>query len=86
MSLLPQQIPPQTQPFGTEEIGTDGKPTGRVIIDITWYLFLYNIGKQTLSASGTPLPIPPALFLSLPEDESVPPNPVTPNTLIWLDV
>jgi hypothetical protein len=52
---------------------------------VNWYLFLYNIGKQTLSGSGTPIPVPPGVFLSIPEDDTVPPNPVTPNTLIWLD-
>jgi hypothetical protein len=86
MSLLPQLIPPQTEPFGENEIGSDGKPTGRIIIGVNWYLFLYNIGKQTLSGSGTPIPVPPGVFLSIPEDDTVPPNPVTPNTLIWLDL
>jgi hypothetical protein len=84
MALLPQTIPPQTEPFGEAEM-LDGKPTGRIIIGINWYLFLYNIGKLTLSGSGSPIPVPPALFLSLPSQDLVPPNPVTPNTLIWLD-
>jgi hypothetical protein len=86
MSLLPQLIPPQTEPFGEVQIDPQsGKPTGNIIIGVNWYLFLYNIGKQTLSGSGTPIPVPPSVFLSIPEDDTVPPNPVTPNTLIWLD-
>jgi hypothetical protein len=84
MSLLPMTVPPQTEPFGEAEV-VDGKPTGKIIIGVNWYLFLYNISKQTLSGPSTPIPVPPALFLSLPDDETVPPNPVTPNTLIWLD-
>ena len=87
MSLLPQTIPPQTEPFGVAEMDAQtGKPTGKIIIGVNWYLFLYNIGKQTLSGPGTPIIVPPAVFLSIPEDDTVPPNQVTPNTLIWLDV
>jgi hypothetical protein len=85
MALLPQQIPPQPQPLGQIELDPDGKPTGKVLINVDWYLFLYNISKNTLSAPATPIPVPPATFLSIPEDESVPPNPLMPNTLIWLD-
>jgi hypothetical protein len=86
MSLLPQTIPPQTEPLGEIQLDAAGKPTGKMIIGINWYLFLYNISKQTLSAPGTPIIVPPAVFLSIPEDDTVPPNQVTPNTLIWLDV
>jgi hypothetical protein len=86
MSLLPQTIPPQTEPFGEAQLDQAGKPTGKIIVGINWYLFLYNIGKQTLSAPGTPIIVPPSVFLSIPEDDTVPPNSVTPNTLIWLDV
>jgi hypothetical protein len=85
MSLLPQIIPPQSEPFAEAEIGSDGKPTGKTIISVNWYLFLYNISKGTLSAPSTPIPVPPAVFLSIPEEDAVPPNAVTANTLIWLD-
>jgi len=86
MSLLPQTIPPQTEPFGEVQRDAAGQPTGKIIVGINWYLFLYNIGRQTISAPGTPIPVPPAVFLTLPDDPLTPPNPVTPNTLIWLDV
>jgi len=86
MSLLPQTIPPQTEPFGEVQRDKDGQPTGNIIIGVNWYLFLYNIGKQVISAPGTPIPVPPALFLTLQDDVLTAPNPVTPNTLIWLDM
>lgn len=85
MSLLPQTIPPQTEPLAEAQLDDNGKPTGKIIIGINWYLFLYNIGKQTISAPGTPIPVPPAVFITLSDDVLAPPNPVTPNTLIWLD-
>lgn len=68
MSLLPQQIPPQTTIFGTVQIGQDGKPTGNVIIDQNWWLYFFNIGKQVLSGPTSPIPVPPAVNIALTDD------------------
>jgi hypothetical protein len=67
MSLLPQTIPPQTEPFGEVEIDSQtGKPTGRITVGVNWYLFLYNISKQVLTAPGAaPVPIAPANTITL---------------------
>lgn len=43
MSLLPEQILPQTVPIGT--IDKDGN----VIADKNWWLFWYNLGQQVLA-------------------------------------
>jgi hypothetical protein len=49
MSLLPQRILPQTEPWGK------AKPDGTVTVDKNWWLFLYNISLQVLgSGSGLP--------------------------------
>lgn len=69
MSLLPQQIPPQTALLGKVEIGADGRPTGNVIIDINWWLFLFNIGKQVLSGPTAPIPLPAAVSIALSDDD-----------------
>lgn len=48
MSLLPQQIPPFTEPIGIVKDGV-------VFIDKTYWLFLYNIALNTLgTGSGLP--------------------------------
>lgn len=54
-SSLPQLIPPQTAVFGNIEEGKvdrDGKVTGIVTVDVNWYLFLYNLVKQTIGVSS----------------------------------
>lgn len=43
---LPQTIPPQTVPMVT----MDG--SGNMIVNQTWYLFLYNVARQVLPVSG----------------------------------
>jgi len=49
MSLLPQQIIPQTIPLGTVN------PQGQVILATDWWLLLYNLCLQTLgTGSGFP--------------------------------
>lgn len=58
-SSLPQTIPPQTAEFGLVIDSRTGQPTGKVVIDINWWLYLFNIGKQVLSAPGSPVPLPP---------------------------
>jgi hypothetical protein len=70
-SSLPQQIPQQSAAFGEMELDQQtGKPTGKVIIDINWYLFLYNLAKQTLSGPGvSPIPITPADSIALTDVE-----------------
>jgi len=40
--LLPGQIPPQTIPL------VEQSPTGEMIVDINWYLYFYNLGKNVL--------------------------------------
>ncbi|MCA8018073.1 hypothetical protein [Burkholderia metallica] len=52
MSGLPEQIPPQGEPIGT----VDGRP---VIIDINWYLWLYNVWKDTIGTGSGTVPISP---------------------------
>jgi hypothetical protein len=74
MSLLPQQIPPQSVPLGElikDPLAPDDP--GKIIIDLNWYLFLYNLGKQSLSAPQAPIPLTTADLLAL-LDDSVPPN------------
>lgn len=63
MSLLPQQIPPQTTQLGTSDA------SGRVTIDQNWWLFLFNIGKQVLSGPTAPIPLPPAVSIALSDDD-----------------
>lgn len=46
-SLLPNQIPPQTAPFGHQD------QNGLLYVDINWYLFLYNLGLQVLTSGGS---------------------------------
>jgi hypothetical protein len=46
MSLLPQRILPQTEPWGKADAD------GTVTIDKNWWLFLYNLGLQTLGTGG----------------------------------
>lgn len=58
-SSLPQTIPPQTAEFGLVVDPKTGAPIGKVTIDINWWLYLFNIGKQVLSAPGSPVPLPP---------------------------
>src|SRR6266404_2606069 len=70
---LLQQIPPQSIPLG-EARDAKGSTVGTVTIDINWYLFLYNLSKQTLSAPQAPISLSAADLLAL-LDDSVPPNP-----------
>lgn len=59
ITSLPQQIPPQTASFGT--ITKDGQ----IIVDINWYLFLYNIASLVLSPNG--IPVTPSDLLAVNE-------------------
>lgn len=45
---LPQTIPPQTVPL----VSMDG--SGNMIVNQTWYLFLYAMAKQVLPVNGPP--------------------------------
>lgn len=56
-SVLPQQILPQTAPLGSVQIEGQDIP---VIIDVNWYLLLYNLCQQALSTPSAPIPITPA--------------------------
>ena len=47
MSLLPNQILPQTVPLGRVEAKGDGSEI--IVIDKDWWLFLYNISEQVLA-------------------------------------
>ena len=55
-SALPNQIPPQNVPFCYKDAND------QMIVDINWYLFLYNQWKQFSSArvSRVPLRLRPA--------------------------
>lgn len=49
--LLPQQIPPQSTPFGTTD------QSGGIYVSLDWYLFMYNLALQVLgngSSQGNP--------------------------------
>ena len=46
---LPQTIPPQTAPMVYKDA------SGNLIINQTWYLFLYNIARNVLPINGPPL-------------------------------
>lgn len=46
MSLLPQQMLPQTQPLGRAD------NTGLIIIDKNWWLFFYNLYVNTFGSEG----------------------------------
>lgn len=83
-SSLPQQIPPQTAEFG-KAIDENGKILGKVIIDINYWLFLFNISKQVLSAAGTPVPVTPsASSFTISDDDIVPPNPAPQTIIDWM--
>ncbi len=45
--LLPEQIPPQTVSFGNVS------KSGGLMVDINWYLFLYNLASKVLSPSSS---------------------------------
>lgn len=51
MSLLPQRIPPATEPLG--HLDEDGKT---VILEKNYWLFFYNLALQVLGATGAGLP------------------------------
>ena len=46
MSLLPGQILPESVPFGRVD------KRGQLLVDHNWYLFLYNLSLQVLSATN----------------------------------
>jgi hypothetical protein len=80
-TILPQQILEPTTPFGRVN------ENGEVIIDQTWFLFLYNLGRQSLSVSGAPVPVGSVSPITIIEDtDTVPANVNSSSTLIWLDV
>ena len=45
---LPQVIPPPSLPFGKINAA------GELVIDQTWYLYLYNINRTVLTTGGNP--------------------------------
>ena len=51
MSSLPELIPPQPASLGKADAD------GNVIIDMNWYLFLYNIARQVLNQSNGSLTV-----------------------------
>lgn len=53
---LPQTIPPSSLPFTLQDAN------GQAIIDTTWYLFLYNLTRQTLPLGGNPPAITPTVL------------------------
>lgn len=56
-SGLPQQIPPQPVPFGRAD------ENGYVVMDINWYLWLYNLALQVFSNSNGSLVVTPTDLL-----------------------
>jgi hypothetical protein len=62
-SGLPQQIPGQDVPIAWQ----DG--TGRYIVDVNWYLFLYHLWINTLSPSTGPVVLPPSVLIALADAE-----------------
>ena len=59
MSLLPTQIPPQTTAFCT------ANPQGQLIVDINWYLFLYNLWKNVLNSPTGSVATAPAVLVPI---------------------
>ena len=57
--LLPGQIPPQTIPL------VEQSPTGEMIVDINWYLYFYNLGKNVLMGPSGFIPMSPSASISL---------------------
>lgn len=64
MSGLPTQIPQQTVPIATDPEGKNPQ-----IVDIDWYLWLYNLSKAVFGAgsSGGTTPVSPYDFLDAAE-------------------
>lgn len=54
-----------------------GQPSGKVTIDINWWLFFLNISKQVLSAPGTPVPLPPIYNIAVFDSQDVEPADAT---------
>ena len=63
--LLPGQIPPQTIPL------VEQSPTGEMIVDINWYLFFYNLGKNVLMGPSGFIPMSPSANISLIDSDVV---------------
>lgn len=63
MSLLPEQILPETASLGRAD------SQGSVLIDHNWYLFLYNLALQVLG-SGTAQSFPASAVIELASAES----------------
>lgn len=63
--LLPGQIPPQTIPL------VEQSPTGEMIVDINWYLYFYNLGKNVLMGSLGSVPMSAAVNVALIDSDVV---------------
>lgn len=63
--LLPGQIPPQTIPL------VEQSPTGEMIVDINWYLYFYNLGKNVLMGPSGFIPMSPSANISLIDSDVV---------------
>ena len=60
---LPQTIPPQSAPLGQADA------TGKVTIDLTWYLLLYNVINQVLSSQNGGITVTPADLLLINDED-----------------
>jgi hypothetical protein len=58
---LPTLIPAQTVPLSA------ANAAGQQIVDMNWYLFLYNMWKNTIGTSGGEVPFPPTVAIALTE-------------------
>jgi len=58
---LPSLIPPPTAPLSWVN------DAGQQVADLNWYLFFYNIWKNTLGANGGEVPFPPTVAIALTE-------------------
>ena len=65
MSLLPTQIPPQTTAF------TSANAQGQQIVDINWYLFLYNLWKNVLNSPAGSVALPPSVFIPINDSDVI---------------
>jgi hypothetical protein len=59
---IPSRIPPQGTTFCTQT------GDGRMVVELNWYLFLYNLAMQVFGVDG--VPVPPSVLIAMSDDEA----------------
>ena len=62
---LPNVLPSQSEYFGSVD------NLGNVTINVDWYLILYNMWSQTISANSGAVPLAPAVILEMVEGDAL---------------